>query len=57
MNLFWMLFSAGENALGGVYANVFRVSTILLIVVLTIVYKKKKGHKLEINKSTIWIKK
>lgn len=57
MNLFWMLFSAGENALGGIYANIFRVLTILLIIVLTIVYKKKKGMKLEINRSTIWMKK
>lgn len=56
MNLFWMLFSAGENALGGVYSNLFRISTILLIIFLTIIYKKKKGQKFEINKSTIWMK-
>lgn len=56
MNLFWMLFSAGENALGGVYANIFRVLTIILIIVLTIIYKKRKGQKLEINRSTIWMK-
>lgn len=56
MNLFWMLFSAGENALGGVYANIFRILTILLIIVLTVIYKKKKGLTFEINKSTIWMK-
>jgi membrane protease YdiL (CAAX protease family) len=56
MNLFWMLFSAGENALGGVYSNIFRILTIVLIIFLTIIYKKKKGQKLEINKSTIWMK-
>jgi len=31
MNLFFELFSAGENALGGIYMNVLRVLTILLI--------------------------
>lgn len=57
MNFFWMLFSAGDDALGGVYANIFRVITIILVIGLTIAYKKKRGQQLEINKDTIWIKK
>lgn len=56
MNLFWMLFSAGENALGGIYSNAFRVLTIAMIIVGTILYKKKKGLKLEVNRKTIWMK-
>lgn len=55
MNLFWLLFSAGENALGTFYPNIFRAITISLIIILTIIYKKKKGEKLEVNKNTlIW---
>ena len=57
MNLFWMLFSAGDNAMGGVYANIFRILTIVLIILLTIVYKKRTGQKLKINRNTLWIKK
>lgn len=57
MNLFFELFSAGENALGGIYMNVFRGLVILLIISLTVIYKRKKGIKLEINKRTIWMKK
>jgi membrane protease YdiL (CAAX protease family) len=57
MNIFWMLFSAGDNALGGLYANIFRVMTIVLVIGLTIGYKKKKGLPLEINRRTIWLKK
>jgi len=57
MNLFWELFSISDNALGGMYSNIFRVVTIALIIILTILYKKKKGIKLEINKHTIWMKK
>jgi len=57
MNLFFELFSAGENALGGLYMNIFRVLTILLIILITVVYKRKKGIKLEINKGTLWMKK
>lgn len=56
MNLFWLLFSAGENALGGIYANVFRILTIVLIIWLTILYKKRKGVALEVNIETIWMK-
>ncbi|MEM9671301.1 MAG: lysostaphin resistance A-like protein [Cyclobacteriaceae bacterium] len=57
MNLSWMLFSVSDNAWGGNYANIFRVSTILLTVILTIVYKKRKGIRLEVNRRTIWMKK
>lgn len=56
MNVFWMLFSAGDNALGGLYANVFRVMTIILVICLTLVYKKKNGLPFEVNRYTIWLK-
>lgn len=56
MNVFWMLFSAGDNALGGLYANIFRVVTISMVIVLTIGYKRKKGLPIEINRDTIWLK-
>lgn len=55
MNLYWMLFSAGENALGGVYSNVFRVLTITLVIVGTIVYKRRKGLALAVNRETLWM--
>lgn len=57
MNLSFELFSAGENALGGIYMNVFRTMSIILIIALTVIYKKRKKIRLEINKNTIWIKK
>ena len=57
MNLSWELFSVSDNALGGLYSNVFRLISIGFIITITILYKKKKGMKLEINKNTIWIKK
>lgn len=56
MNVFWMLFSAADNALGGLYANIFRVMTIVLVIGLTIGYKKKKELPLEINRDTLWLK-
>lgn len=57
MNLSWELFSVSNNALGGIYSNVFRLISIGFIIAITILYKKKKGMKLKINKNTIWIKK
>ena len=55
MNLAWELFNVSDNALGNIYANVFRLITILLIFLLTILYKKKKNYRLEINSTTIWM--
>ncbi len=57
MNLSWMLFAVSENALGGKYANIFRFSTVSLSIAFTVIYKKRKGIPLEINKKNIWIKK
>jgi len=56
MNLSFELFSAGENALGGIYMNIFRIMSIILIIAITVIYKKRKKIRLEINKNTIWIK-
>lgn len=43
MNLSWTLFDVSNNALGGVYTNIFRVITIIMTIVITIRYHKKKG--------------
>jgi predicted exporter len=53
MNLSWGLFSVAENALGGTYANIFRLITILLIIGLTIAYKIRAKLDFEINKRTL----
>jgi membrane protease YdiL (CAAX protease family) len=57
MNLFWMLFDAGDNALGGIYANIFRFTTIASVLIGTIVYKRKSGLTFEVSGKTLWIKK
>lgn len=57
MNLFWGLFSVSDNALGGNAANIFRLTTIALTIILTIVYKKRNGLTLEISKKDLWMKK
>ena len=57
MNLFWMMFSVSDNAMGGFYANIFRVVTITLIISLTVIYKLKKGIKINVNKGTLLLKK
>ena len=43
MNLSWTLFNVSENALGGIYTNIFRIATIVLTVIATIIYNNKKG--------------
>lgn len=53
MNLAWEIFSVSENALGGIYSNVFRFLTVALVILLTIMYKKRKGIKMTVNKKTL----
>ena len=54
MNLSWEIFTVSENALGGVTSNVFRGATIAFAIVATIMYKKRQGIKLELNRKTLW---
>ncbi|MDD4373317.1 MAG: CPBP family intramembrane metalloprotease [Bacteroidales bacterium] len=53
MNLSWMLFEAGDNALGGIWSNVFRVMAIALAIFITIRYKSMHGSKWVINRNTL----
>ena len=55
MNLSWMLFSVSDNALGDTYANIIRIVTIVLIFLITILYKKRKGLPFYINRKTLFI--
>ncbi|MGD1841002.1 MAG: lysostaphin resistance A-like protein [Thermonemataceae bacterium] len=56
MNLSWELFAVSDNALGGTYSNVFRIMTIGLVMVLTVLYKKRKGLKRTVNKKNLFMK-
>lgn len=59
MNLYWILFPAVENttALGSFSSNIFRGLTLILVISLTIYYKRKRGLKMEVNRNTIFLKK
>lgn len=57
MNLYWLIFDVDNNALGGIYANVFRFITVFLVIFVTIVYKRKKRIPFEIVRRTLWMKK
>lgn len=56
MNLAWMIFGVSDNAFGGFYANIFRIITIALAIVLTILYKRRNGIPMTVNRETIWMK-
>jgi membrane protease YdiL (CAAX protease family) len=55
MNLAWEIFSVSDNALGGIYSNVFRFMTIGLVIILTVIYKKRKRIRLVVNKKTLLV--
>ncbi len=56
MNLSWMLFEAGENALGPVLSNVFRAFTIAVAILLMLKYKRKRQQNLAVKRDTLWLK-
>ena len=55
MNLSWMLFAVGDNALGSVWANVFRALTITCVIAGTIIYKRRKNIPLSVARHNLWI--
>jgi uncharacterized protein len=54
MNLSWALFDVSSNALGGFEANIFRVVTIALSVIITIAYCKRRKL-FRINKNNLFV--
>lgn len=54
MNASWSLFEVSETALGNPYSNIFRVATIALTVVITIV-KNKQRKKFAINRTNLMV--
>ena len=44
MNLWWIIFKMGHNALGGNIANLFRILTIALSIIVTVKMRKVKGR-------------
>ncbi|MCK9450583.1 MAG: CPBP family glutamic-type intramembrane protease [Bacteroidales bacterium] len=57
MNLSWMLFDAGENALGPLLSNVFRALTIASAILLMLQQKRKLQQDLVVKRDTLWFKK
>ena len=57
MNLSWMLFEAGDNALGGVWSNVFRIMTIAVAIIVTLRIQKNARAKPAVNRNNLWIRK
>ncbi len=54
MNLSWLLFSVSDNAMGGLWPNIFRGMTIALVILGTLYYKKRKGIRLTISRPVLW---
>ena len=48
MNFSWMLFDVAQNPVGGLWANVFRVMTIVIAVVWTIRHIKQKKARTQV---------
>ncbi|HPS61759.1 MAG TPA: type II CAAX endopeptidase family protein [Bacteroidales bacterium] len=55
MNLSWDLFDVDTSALGDLKANIFRGMVILIAIIFTISYKRKRHEKLIINRKNLLI--
>lgn len=56
MNLYWEIFNVSENVSGNLYGNLFKFTSILLIIFITIYYKKKKKIPFEITMKSLFLK-
>ena len=57
MNLWWMVFNVADTAAGNNMANLFRVITIAVAIIGTIVYKRRKRLPLAVNRNTLLLNK
>jgi len=57
MNLSWYIFNVSDNALGNINSNIFRGLTITISIIITVLYKRKRGQSLIINRKTLFMKK
>ena len=53
MNLSWTMFTIGDNAMGGLWANIFRAITIALVIIGTIRYKRRNQIPMVITRDNL----
>lgn len=56
INLSWEMFAISEHSQGDAYVNSFRLFTVVLAIVLTILYKKRKGIPPEVTWKRLFMK-
>jgi uncharacterized protein len=56
MNAYWDIFDVANSAAGGLWANVFRFSTVALAIGLTVFYIRKNRSQV-VNKHNLWVNK
>ncbi|WET48469.1 CPBP family intramembrane metalloprotease [Chryseobacterium indologenes] len=56
MNMYWELFNVSENVSGNTYGNLYKIFSIILVVALTVFYKRKRGQPLLITWKNLFIK-
>ena len=54
MNASWILFSVSPTAAGGLVSNIVRGVTIVAVIGVTILYKKKHNLPYLVNRTTLW---
>ncbi len=55
MNLWWIVFSLSSTAQGDLLANIIRVLSIAIVIILTILYKKRHRLSYQVNRKTLWM--
>lgn len=56
INLSWESFAIDQHEMGGSYATLIRLATVILFITLTVIYKKRKGIPMEITRRQLFMK-
>ncbi|WP_250253681.1 CPBP family intramembrane glutamic endopeptidase [Chryseobacterium sp. Marseille-Q3244] len=56
MNLYWELFNVSENVSGNVYGNFYKIISIVLVVALTIVHKRRSRQPFQVTWKSLFLK-
>ncbi|WBV55615.1 CPBP family intramembrane metalloprotease [Chryseobacterium daecheongense] len=56
MNLYWEIFAVSDNVSGNLYGNIFKFLSVLLLIGITIYYKRKKKIPFNITMKSLFLK-
>lgn len=54
MNAWWSLFAVDDSALGGLGANLVRLASVVILIALTLIHARRRGHRIVRGRAWLW---